>query len=123
MIDLHSLNNHGSGALRIICADASVFSTDNICKLFGHIKLFGSKLFDTLMIFLKQFDQVVFKKIYCNFFHIRKTDSTHGSHVFQPIKMLTILVDGHSMTISVELFSIDQVDFDKKIFKVIPIFT
>ena len=27
------------------------------------------------------------------------------------------------MTISVELFSIDQVDFDKKIFKVIPIFT
>ena len=73
LIDLHSLNNHGRGALRIICADffqiaqkclhdlltlASVFSTDNICKQFGP-KLFGSKLFDTLMIFLKQFDQVV----------------------------------------------------------------
>ena len=27
------------------------------------------------------------------------------------------MVDGHSMTISVELFSVDQVDFDKKIFK------
>ena len=70
MIDLHSLNNHGRGTLRIICADffsnspeifdmASVFSTDNICKQFGP-KLFGSKLIDTLMIFLKQFDQVVF---------------------------------------------------------------
>ena len=33
------------------------------------------------------------------------------------------MVDGHSMTISVELFSIDQVDFDKKIFKVISRFT
>ena len=65
------MNNHGRRALRIICADfffqiaqkiltlASVFSTDNICKQFGP-KLFGSKLFDTFMIFLKQFDQVVF---------------------------------------------------------------
>ena len=69
------------------------------------------------MIFLKQFDRVVFdKKICSTFFHIRKTDSTPGSHAFQPIKMCTILVDGHSMTIDVELFSIDQVDFDKKIF-------
>ena len=33
------------------------------------------------------------------------------------------MVDGHSMNISDELFSIDQVDFDKKIFKVIPVFT
>ena len=33
------------------------------------------------------------------------------------------MVDGHSITISVELFSINQVDFEKKIFKVIPIFT
>ena len=31
--------------------------------------------------------------------------------------MWTILVDGHSMTISAKLFSIGQVDFDKKILK------